>query len=190
MTVKTAAEGGFEVRRDELDWTAMDEATRVEFEELFGASDTVTVDPRALERKFTIPERNRAIGREFRPASRDWATLDENGRIVPTAKHDTRSARLGLRFEAWLGEQRFDAEQARWAGLIGSRIRADAMTVESFWDYDLDSHPFTGLGGYDQAVRVFGGRDALELVLGSLNVAVFDDNGPDTPTRADDRPTT
>ena len=374
MTVKTAAEGGFEVRRDELDWTAMDEATRAEFEELFSASDTVTVDPRALERKFTIPERNRAIVREFRsvlengftgrdgirrfpsrgktivfavtkrhaetlatifdeqfadlkprpttryadfvvsdvgggpspdastiikrfkeeefpqilvsvnmldtgfdcpevvnlvmarftksavlyrqmrgrgtrkaphirktdftmfdfvgvtdfhgdddeaitgdvvrepsgpvkpgpprtvltldvddhidPATRDWATLDENGRIVRTAEHDARSALLGLRFEAWLGEQRFDAEQARWAGLIGSRIRADAMTIESFWDYDLDSHPFTGLGGYDQAMRVFGGRDALELVLGSLNVAVFDDNGPDTPTRAGDRPST
>ena len=374
MTVKTAAEGGFEVRRDELDWTAMDEAPRAEFEELFGASDTVTVDPRALERKFTIPERNRAIVREFRnvlengftgrdgirrfpsrgktivfavtkrhaetlatmfdeqfadlkprpttryadfvvsdvgggpspdastiikrfkeeefprilvsvnmldtgfdcpevvnlvmarftksavlyrqmrgrgtrkaphirktdftmfdfvgvtdfhgdddeaiagdvvrepsgpvkpgpprtlltldvddhidPATRDWATLDEHGRIVRTAEHDARSTLLGLRFEAWLGEQTFDAEQARWAGLIGSRIRADAMTVDGFWDYDLDSHPFTGLGGYDQAVRVFGGRDALELVLGSLNVAVFDDNEPDTPTRADDRPTT
>ena len=374
MTVKTAAEGGFEVRRDELDWTAMDEATRAEFEELFGASDAVTVDPRALERKFTIPERNRAIVREFRnvlengftgrdgirrfpsrgktivfavtkrhaetlatmfdeqfadlkprpttryadfvvsdvgggpspdastiikrfkeeefpqilvsvnmldtgfdcpevvnlvmarftksavlyrqmrgrgtrkaqhirktdftmfdfvgmtdfhgdddgaiagdvvrepsgpvkpgpprtvltlnvddhidPATRDWATLDEHGRIVRTAEHDARSALLGLRFEAWLGEQTFDAEQTRWAGLIGSRIRADAMTVDGFWDYDLDSHPFAGLGGYDQAVRVFGGRDALELVLGSLNVAVFDDNGPDTPTRADDRPTT
>ena len=124
------------------------------------------------------------------PATRDWATLDENGRIVRTAEHDARSALLGLHFEAWLGEQRFDAEQARWAGLIGSRIRADAMTIESFWDYDLDSHPFTGLGGYDQAVRVFGGRGALELVLGSLNVAVFDNYGSDTPMRADDRPIT
>ena len=374
MTVKTAAEGGFEVRRDELDWTAMDEAMRAEFEELFGASDTVTVDPRALERKFTIPERNRAIVREFRnvlesgftgrdsirrfpsrgktivfavtkrhaetlatmfdehfadlkprpatryadfvvsdvgggpspdastiikrfkeeefpqilvsvnmldtgfdcpevvnlvmarftrsavlyrqmrgrgtrkaphirksdftmfdfvgvtdfhgdvdgaiagdvvrepsgpltpgrprtlltldvddhidPATRDWATLDEHGRIVRTAEHEARSARLGLRFEAWLGEQRFDAEQARWAGLIGSRIRADAMTIDAFWDYDLDAHPFAGLGGHDQAVRVFGGRDALELVLGSLNVAVFGDDGPDLSARADDRPTT
>ena len=91
-------------------------------------------------------------------------------------------------FEAWLGEQSFGAEQARWAGLIGSRIRADAMTTVGFWDYDLDSHPFAGLGGYDQAVRIFGGRDALDLVLGSLNVAVFDDNGPHLPARADDRP--
>ena len=374
MTVKTAAEGGFEVHRDELDWTTMDATTRAELEELFGESDVVDVDPRALERKFTIPERNRAIVREFRnvlengftgrdgirrfpsrgktivfavtkrhaetlatmfdkhfadlkphpatryadfvvsdvgggpspdastiirrfkeeafpqilvsvnmldtgfdcpevvnlvmarftrsavlyrqmrgrgtrkaphirksdftmfdfvgvtdfhgdddgaiagdvvrepsgpltpgpprtlltldvddhidPATRDWATLDEDGRIVRTAEHEARSARLGLRFEAWLGEQRFDAEQTRWAGLIGSRIRADAMTVDGFWDYDLDSHPFAGLGGYDQAVRVFGGRDALELVLGSLNVAVFDDETPDLQNQADNRPTT
>ena len=374
MTVKTAAEGGFEVRRDELDWSAMDATTRAELEELFCESDVVDVDPRALERKFTIPERNRAIVREFRnvlengftgrdgirrfpsrgktivfavtkrhaetlatmfdehftdlkphpamryadfvvsdvgggpspdastiirrfkeeafpqilvsvnmldtgfdcpevvnlvmarftksavlyrqmrgrgtrkaphirksdftmfdfvgvtdyhgdddeaivgdvvrepsgpvksgsprtlltldvddhidPATRDWATLDEDGRIVRTAEHEARSARLGLRFEAWLGEQRFDAEQTRWVGLIGSRIRADAMTVDGFWDYDLDSHPFAGLGGYDQAVRVFGGRDALELVLGSLNVAVFDDETPDLQNQADNRPTT
>lgn len=65
-TVKTAAEGGFEVKKDELDWTAMDGATRVEFEQLFKDSDTIIVDPNALERRFTIPEHNRAIVREFR----------------------------------------------------------------------------------------------------------------------------
>ena len=365
MTVKTAAEGGFEVKRGELDWSAMDEETRAEFEHLFGGSDAIIVDPQALERKFTLPERNRAIVREFRnvldhgftgrdgvrrfptrgktivfavtkrhaetlaamfddhfadrkprpatryadfvvsdaggggpspdastiirrfkeeefpqilvsvnmldtgfdcpevvnlvmarftrsavlyrqmrgrgtrkaphvrktdftmfdfvgvtdfhgdderdvaggavrdpgtppggfaaprrpltldvddhidPASRDWVTLDGDGRIVRTAEHEARSALLGLRFEAWLGEQSFDAGQARWAGLIGSRIRADAMTIDGFRDYDLDSHPFAGLGGYDRAARVFGGRDALDLVLGALNAAVFggDDNG-------------
>ena len=373
MTVKTAAEGGFEVKRGELDWSAMDEETRTELERLFGGSDAIIVDPQALERKFTLPERNRAIVREFRhvldhgftgrdgvrrfpsrgktivfavtkrhaetlatmfddhfadrkphpttryadfvvsdagggpspdastiirrfkeeefpqilvsvnmldtgfdcpevvnlvmarftrsavlyrqmrgrgtrkaphvrktdftmfdfvgvtdfhgdderdvaggavrdpgtppagfaaprrpltldvddhidPASRDWVTLDENGRIVRAAEHEARAALLGLRFEAWLGEQSFDAEQARWAGLIGSRIRADAMTIDGFWDYDLDSHPFAGLGGYDQAAQVFGGRDALDLVLGALNAAVFgggdDDNGPGGGRRA------
>nr|WP_209883122.1 DEAD/DEAH box helicase family protein [Azospirillum soli] len=66
MTVKTAAEGGFEVKREELDWSAMDDDTRAEFETLFNGEDTITVDPSALERKFTIPERNRAIVREFR----------------------------------------------------------------------------------------------------------------------------
>ncbi len=63
-TVKTAAEGGFEVKKDELDWTAMDGATRAEFTELFKNTDTITVDPNALERRFTIPERNRAMVRE------------------------------------------------------------------------------------------------------------------------------
>lgn len=65
-TIKTAAEGGFEVKRDELDWTGMDSATRAEFEQLFKDSETIVVDPNALERSFTIPERNRAIVREFR----------------------------------------------------------------------------------------------------------------------------
>lgn len=65
-TVKTAAEGGFEVQRDELDWSAMDAATRAEFEQAFGDHKSIIVDPASLERKFTIPERNRAIVREFR----------------------------------------------------------------------------------------------------------------------------
>ena len=357
-TVKTAASDGFAVTREELDWTAMDAATRTEFEALFDKAGTIAVDPRALERRFTIPERNRAIVREFRsvldngftgkdgvkrfpdrgktivfavtkrhaetlaamldehfadlkphpatryadfvvsdvgggpapdasavikrfkeepfprilvsvnmldtgfdcpeivnlvmarftrsailyrqmrgrgtrkaphirktgftifdfvgvtdfhgdddgdiaggvlreskppgpgspralltldvddhidPATRDWLTLDEDGRIVRTAEHEARAATVGLRFEAWRAGRRFNAEQARWAGLMGSRIRADAMTMDGFRDYDLDSHPFAGLGGYDQAARVFGGSEALDRVLGELNGAVFDD---------------
>lgn len=65
-TVKTAADGGFEVKRDELDWSAMNAATRAEFEALFGKESKIKIDPAALERKFTIPERNRAIVREYR----------------------------------------------------------------------------------------------------------------------------
>lgn len=65
-TVKTAAEGGFEVKKSELDWTSMDSETRAEFELLFADVDPIVIDPSALERRFTIPERNRAIVREFR----------------------------------------------------------------------------------------------------------------------------
>lgn len=65
-TVKTAAEGGFEVKRSELDWSAMDADTRAEFELLYADADPIVIDPSALERRFTIPERNRAIVREFR----------------------------------------------------------------------------------------------------------------------------
>ncbi|MEM6742971.1 MAG: DEAD/DEAH box helicase family protein [Pseudomonadota bacterium] len=376
MTVKTAADGGFEVRRDGLDWSAMSEEARAEFEELFGDSQTITVDPRALERKFTVPERNRAIVREFRevlekgfkgsdgirrtpswgktivfavtkkhaetlammfdqhfadlkphpstkyadyvvsdvgggpapdakaiierfkhedfpkilvsvnmldtgfdcpevvnlvmarftksailyqqmrgrgtrlapnirkssftifdfvgvtdyhgdddetlsggfvvksgpgktqgdprtlltldvddhidPASRDWVTLDEDGRIVRTSEHDARAAQLGLRLEAWREDWvrtgHVTAEQARWVALIEGRIKADALTITEFWDYDLDDPPFDRLGGCDQAIRVFGGAEALDHLLGSLNVAVFgpdtDGPGPDAEDRA------
>ena len=357
MTVKTAAGDGFEVRRDELDWSAMDEQTRGEFEELFAASDTITVDPRALERKFTIPERNRALVREFRdahekgfmgrdgirrwptwgktivfavtqrhaetlaemfdehfadlkphpatryadfvvsdlgggpapdasaivkrfkdenfpkilvsvnmldtgfdcpeavnlvmarftrsailyrqmrgrgtrraphigktgftifdfvgvtdfhgdddaeieggfvreprsiyrsgdprmlltldvddhidPESREWLTLDEVGRIVRTPEHEARAAEIGVRFEAWRADQAFDAQQARWAGLIGSRVRADAINMDAFGEWDFDEHPFAALGGYDQARRVFGGEASLDRLIAGFNASVL-----------------
>ncbi len=65
-TVKTAAEGGFPVKKSELDWSAMSAETRAEFELLFADAAEIIIDPSALERRFTIPERNRAIVREFR----------------------------------------------------------------------------------------------------------------------------
>ena len=358
LTVKTAAEDGFPVRRDELDWSAMDETTRAEFEELFAESDPINVDPRALERKFTIPERNRAMVREFRdahekgfmgrdgvrrwpdwgktivfavtrrhaetlaemfdthfadlkpnpatryadfvvsdigggpapdasavikrfkdeehpkilvsvnmldtgfdcpevvnlvmarftrstilyrqmrgrgtrradhidktgftmfdfvgvtdfhgddeedidgglirpsvrpdpsgeprtlltldvddhidPESRDWLTLDETGRIVRTPEHEARAAEVGIKFEAWRGKhEEFDSEQARWARLIGSRVKADAMSMEAFGEWDFDQHPFAALGGYDQARRVFGGETSLGGLIEEINAAVF-----------------
>ena len=356
MTVKTATLDGFAVPRDELDWSAMDAATRAEFTKLFATSDTITVDPRALERKFTIPERNRAMVREFRdahekgfmgkdavrrwptwgktivfavtrrhaetlagmfdqhfadkkphpsvryadfvvsdvgdgpatdasaiikrfkeedypkilvsvnmldtgfdcpevvnlvmarftysatlyrqmrgrgtrkaphigktgftifdfvgvtefhgddealeggtvrdrhsphdpvpnalltldvddhidPASREWLALDENGRIVRTPEHEVRAAEIGLRVEAWRGgHKEFNAEQSRWAKLIGNRVKADAMSMETFGDYNFDEHPFATLGGYNQARRVFGGRKSLARLIAGFNAVVF-----------------
>lgn len=79
-TVKTAADGGFEVKRDELDWTAMDMATQAEFEELFAGQQSIMIDPAALERKFTIPERNRALVREYRSVLENGFT-DAKGRL-------------------------------------------------------------------------------------------------------------
>lgn len=66
MTARTAATDGFTVSRAEIDWDAMDAATRAEMEAQFTDQDPLVVDPTALERKFTIPERNRAMVREFR----------------------------------------------------------------------------------------------------------------------------
>jgi len=78
QTVKTAAEGGFEVKKAELDWSAMDVETRTELEKLFGDKDSITVDPSALERRFTVPERNRAIVREYRQVL-DQGYIDAKG---------------------------------------------------------------------------------------------------------------
>jgi type I restriction enzyme R subunit len=78
QTVKTAAEGGFEVKKAELDWSAMDAETRAELERLFGDKEAITVDPSALERRITIPERNRAIVREYRQVL-DQGYIDAKG---------------------------------------------------------------------------------------------------------------
>lgn len=80
QTVKTAAEGGFEVAKGELDWSAMDSETRAEFEQVFGDKDKITIDPSALERRFTIPERNRAIVREFKQVL-DKGYVDTKGML-------------------------------------------------------------------------------------------------------------
>lgn len=66
MTARTAATEGFAVKRDEIDWDALDTQTRTELEALFADQDPLVVDPITLERKFTIPARNRAMVREFR----------------------------------------------------------------------------------------------------------------------------
>ena len=58
------------------------------------------------------------------------------------------------------------------------------MYMETFGDYDFDEHPFKGLGGYDEARRVFGGRLALESLIAGFNVAVF---GKAAAARGDDR---
>ena len=104
QTVKTAAAGGFEVKRDEIDWDSLDPDTRAELEELFDGGDTITVDPAALERRFTVPERNRAMVREFREVLERGYTGSDGVRRVPdwgktivfavTKKHAETLARM------------------------------------------------------------------------------------------------
>jgi type I restriction enzyme R subunit len=65
-TVKTAAEGGFNVSSKEIKWEGLDPRTVKELKDAFAVQDPILVDPNALERKFTIPERNLAIVREYR----------------------------------------------------------------------------------------------------------------------------
>ena len=355
LTVKTAAEGGFEVKRGELDWSAMEAETRAEFDKLFDGKDSITIDPSALERRFTIPERNRAIVREFRqvldhgymdgkgvlrkpllgktivfavtkrhaetlatmfdqafadrkdspevryadfvvsgmgdddtldgmskikrfkkepfpkilvsvnmldtgfdcpsvvnlvfarftrssilyqqmrgrgtrkipgkpnftlfdfvgvcdyhgdqdemaegglvaetpkkkqyearrllaldiddhidPTTREWITVDENGNMVFPEVSEQKAAELGARFEAWLlKHDGLTPNEERWLRTIGNQLRANADAWDEFSAGHFAFPPFTLMGGYPEAVRVFGGEDRLYALLVGLNEAVF-----------------
>ena len=131
LTVKTAAEGGFPVRRDELDWSAMDPATREEFETLFGESDTITVDPNALERRFTIPERNRAIVREFRDVLANGYTAPDgvrryaaDGKTIVFAVTKRHAATLAEMFDTEFADRK-PSPEIRYADYVVSDLGGD-----------------------------------------------------------------
>lgn len=83
MTARTAATDGFSVARSDVDWAALDAPTRAELERLFADRDPIIVDPSALERRFTIPERNRAMVREFREVLENGYTGPNGIRRAP-----------------------------------------------------------------------------------------------------------
>lgn len=131
-TVKTAAEGGFPVARGDLNWTAMTADTRTEFEKLFDAEgDPITVDPSAIERRFTIPERNRAMVREFKEVLTDGYVDPTGYRRKPllgkaivfavTKKHAETLARL---FDAEFADQK-PSPEVRFADYVVSGLGAD-----------------------------------------------------------------
>ncbi len=143
-TVKTAAEGGFPVTKSELDWSAMDAETKAEFEKLFAATEKpggpIVIDPSALERRFTIPERNRAIVREFREVLEKGFT-DRRGILrmpligktivfAVTKKHAETLAKL---FDAEFADKKPSAD-VRFADYVVSGLgknddTADAMAI-------------------------------------------------------------
>lgn len=370
-TVKTAADGGFEVKRAELDWSAMDGTTRAELEKLFEGTDTIVVDPAALERKFTIPERNRAMVREYRdvlengytdakgvvrkpllgksivfavtkrhaetlanmfdtafadkkpspevryadivvsgmgpddtvdgmtkikrfkkepfpqilvsvnmldtgfdcpevvnllfarftrstilyqqmrgpgtrkakgkpvftmfdfvgvtdfhgddeeageggivverprkpqreprklisldindhidPTTRAWVTVDEDGNMVFPEASEARAAEIGARFEAWLLslDDQLSPDQERWLRAVGSQLRANADTWDEFTAGHFAFPPFTLMGGIPEAQRVFCGSERLDMLMDSLNAAVFPPADEGGDNAAPDRP--
>ena len=131
-TVKTAADGGFEVKRSDLDWGAMDGKSREEFEMLFEGQDSITVDPSALERKFTIPERNRAIVREFREVLDKGYVSKDGTRRVPligktivfgvTKRHAETLAQM---FDAEFADKKPNAA-IRYADFVVSDMGSDS----------------------------------------------------------------
>ena len=131
LTVRTAAEGGFPVSRGELDWTAMDPATVAEFEALFAKGNPITVDPNALERRFTIPERNRAMVREFRDVVAHGYTgadgvrrFPQDGKTIVFAVTKRHAATLAQMFdEAFASEK--PSPEMRYADFVVSDAGGD-----------------------------------------------------------------
>ena len=131
LTVKTAAEGGFPVSRSELDWSAMDTPTRQELEALFAKGDPITVDPSALERRFTIPERNRAMVREFRDVVANGYTaadgvrrFPQDGKTIVFAVTKRHAATLAQMFDDAFADRKPSAE-IRYADFVVSDAGAD-----------------------------------------------------------------
>ncbi len=131
LTVKTAAEGGFPVSRGELDWSAMDAATKQEFEALFAKGDPITVDPNALERRFTIPERNRAMVREFRDVVANGYTatdgvrrFPQDGKTIVFAVTKRHAATLAHMFDDAFADRKPSAD-IRYADFVVSETGAD-----------------------------------------------------------------
>ena len=369
QTVKTAAKGGFPVKKNELDWSAMDAKTKEELIKLFKDGETITVDPNALERRFTIPERNRALVREFRqvmdngyldqkgiqrkpllgktivfavtkrhaetlaqmfdeafadkksspdvryadyvvsgmgkddtvdamtrikrfkkeqfpqilvsvnmldtgfdcpevtnlvfarftksvtlyqqmrgrgtrkaqnkplftlfdfvgvadyhgdddeyaqggiiverpkrppsqprkllsidvddqidPATREWVTIDEDGNFVFPDASEQKASEMGARFEAWLVSRNdINPAQENLLRIVGSQIRANAETWDEFTSDYFALPIFSSQGGYQNALRIFGGKAQLDEVMESLNANVFQSDEDSLQSDASDR---
>ena len=164
-TVKTAAEGGFEVRREEIVWDELDAATRQELEAAFGDKDTLTVDPSALERKFTIPERNRAIVREFR-------------QVMEQGYHDAK----GIRRKPLIGKTIVFAVTKRHAETLARLLDAEFAHLKPAPEVRYADYVVSGQGQEDTVdgvtrIRRFK-KDQFPQVLVSVNML---DTGFDCP---------
>lgn len=164
-TVKTAAEGGFEVKRDEILWDELDAVTRRELETTFGDRDTILVDPSALERKFTLPERNRAIVREFRD-------------VMEHGYHDAK----GIQRKPLIGKTIVFAVTKRHAETLARLLDTEFAHLKPAPEVRYADYVVSGLGSEDTVdgmtrIRRFK-KDKYPQVLVSVNML---DTGFDCP---------
>lgn len=164
ITVKTAAEDGFPVRRDELGWSAMDAATLAEFKALFGGDDTIIVDPNALERRFTIPERNRAIVREFRDVLLNGYTgkdgvrrFPQDGKTIVFAVTKRHAATLAMMLDEAFADRK-PSPDARYADYVvseaGAEDTADARTKIKRFEKEAFPHILVSVNMLDQWCKI------------------------------------
>ena len=112
------------------------------------------------------------------PTTREWITVDEDGNMVFPAAHEQLAAQMGVRFEAWLLRQpELGLGEETWLRMVGQQLRANAAHYSGegveFQADQFAFHPFSQLGGVQQALRVFGTQERLEQLLADLNLAVF-----------------
>jgi type I restriction enzyme, R subunit len=100
-------------------------------EELFQDQDTITVDPSALERRFTIPERNRALVREFREVLEKGYTGRDgvrrapmDGKTIVFAVTKRHAATLAQMLDAEFAHKK-PSPEVRYADFVVSGIGAE-----------------------------------------------------------------
>jgi type I restriction enzyme R subunit len=124
------------------------------------------------------------------PTTREWISVDENGNMVFPEASEQKAAELGTRFEAWLlAREDINPGEESWLRMISSQLRANAGSMDEFSTGHFAFHPFSQLGGYPQAVRVFGGEKRLEALIDSLNAAVFGQDDGQLLSGSGDQPT-
>ncbi|MBZ0097138.1 MAG: restriction endonuclease subunit R, partial [Sulfuricella sp.] len=124
------------------------------------------------------------------PTTREWISIDENGNMVFPEASEIKAAELGTRFETWLlAREDINPGEESWLRMIGSQLRANAGSMDEFSTGHFAFHPFSQLGGYPQAVRVFGGEERLEALIDSLNATVFGHDDGQPLTGSSDQPT-
>ena len=117
------------------------------------------------------------------PNTRAWVTIDEDGNLVFPEATEQQQEQVGARFEAWILSREDDLtlDQMRWLRTVGSQLRANADTWDEFTAGHFAFAPFTLMGGMPEALRIFGGTEALDDLLESLSAAVFGDAKPSQP---------
>ena len=117
------------------------------------------------------------------PNTRSWVTVDEDGNLVFPEASEQKANELGARFEAWL-VSRIDITPAQenLLRVVGSQIRANAETWDEFTSDYFALPIFSSQGGYQNALRVFGGKAQLDEAMESLSANVFHEHADTTQT--------
>ena len=137
----------------------MDAETRAEFEEALREGDSIIVDPSGLERRFTIPERNRAMVREFRDVL-DNGYIDTKGIQRKAAwrqdhcvrRHQTPCRDPGQLFDDAFADQK-PSPEVRYADYVVSGMGADDTAGRHDQDQALQERTFPADPGLGEHAR-------------------------------------